>query len=131
MSRYLVQLRSGKDRETLHRMIDAAPYGTRVELKAERRSTDQNSKLWAMLSEVALQLPWHGVKLRPEDWKYIFLDALKREVRIVPNIDGTGFVNLGRSSSDLSRGEMADLITIIEMFGAQHGIVFADDQVAA
>jgi hypothetical protein len=81
-----------------------------------------------MLSEVAAQLPWHGIKLSADDWKLIFLDALKRELRMVPNIDGSGFVNLGRSSSDLSKGEMADLITLIEQFGASHGVVFHDPE---
>ena len=131
MSRYLIQLWSKESRDKAHKMIDAAPVGSRVEIKAQRRSTDQNSKLWACLTDVATQLPWHGVKLRPEDWKFIFLDALKREVRIVPNIDGTGFVNLGRSSSDLSKGEMADLLELILAFGANHGVVFAEEEVAA
>jgi len=43
---------------------------------------------------------------------------------MVPNIDGSGFVNLGRSSSDLSKAEMTDLIEIIHAFGANHGVVF-------
>lgn len=127
MTRYLVTLRSKDARLQAHKMIEAAPYGTRVEIKAEKRSLPQNSRLWAMLSDVATQLPWHGLKLRPEDWKLIFLDALKREMRVVPNIDGTGFVNLGRSSSDLTKAEMGDLMTIIEEFGARHGVRFHDE----
>lgn len=54
----------------------------------------------------------------------IFLDALKREVRIVPTIDNKGFVNLGRSSSDLSKSEMGDLMELISAFGAAHGVRF-------
>jgi hypothetical protein len=81
-----------------------------------------------MLTDVAEQLPWHGMKLKSDDWKLVFLDALKREVRLVPNIDGTGFVNLGRSSSDLTKEEMGDLMTLIEEFGARHGVVFLDDR---
>jgi NinB protein len=102
------------------------PDGTRVTFQAPKRSLDQNSKLWAMLSEVSTQLPWHGIKLSPDDWKLIFLDALKREFRMVPNLDGTGFVNLGRSSSDLSKTEMTDLIDLIHAFGAEHDVVFHD-----
>jgi hypothetical protein len=82
--------------------------------------------MWAMLTDIAKQLPWHGVRLRPDDWKLVFLDALKREVRMVPNLDGNGFVNLGRSSSDLSKGEMSDLMELMTAFGAQHGVVFTD-----
>jgi hypothetical protein len=49
-------------------------------------------------------------------------------MRIVPAIDGRGFVNLGRSSSKLSVGEMCDLIELIQAFGAQHGVVFHDER---
>ncbi len=50
---------------------------------------------------------------------------------MVPNLDGTGFVNLGRSSSDLSKSEMSDLIELIHAFGANHGVKFQDDAEAA
>jgi len=124
VSRALLVLNGPADRLKAIDWIDRAPPGTRVEFKASKRSLPQNSRFWAMLTDVAEQLPWHGIKLKSDDWKLVFLDALKREVRLVPNIDGTGFVNLGRSSSDLSREEMGDLMTLIEEFGARHGVVF-------
>lgn len=102
--------------------------GTRVELKEAKRTDDQNAKFWAMLTEVSQQLLWHGQKLNTEDWKLVFLDALKRELRIVPNITGNGFVNLGRSSSDLTKAEFSDLIEIINAFGAEHGVVFSHEE---
>lgn len=83
-----------------------------------------------MLTDVATQLPWHGIKLSPDDWKLLFLDSLKRELRMVPNLDGNGFVNLGRSSSDLSKEEMTNLIDLISAFGANHGVVFHDAEAA-
>lgn len=112
-------------------ILSAAPKGARVEIKATRRTNEQNDKMWADLTDVATQLKWHGKRLRPDDWKLLFLDALKREVEAVPNLDGTGFVNIGRSSSDLSKAEMADMITLIEQFGAEHGVVFGDEARAA
>lgn len=131
MSRALLILANDAMRDKAVRWVRGLPKDTRIEFKAPRRSLPQNAKLWAMLSEVAAQVPWHGIKLQSDDWKLIFLDALKREVRMVPNIDGNGFVNLGRSSSDLSKSEMADLIELILMFGAKHGVKFADDARAA
>lgn len=132
MSRATLILNSPAMRQKACRWAQIAPPGTRVEFKEAKRSTEQNSKMWASLTDIAAQLVWHGVKLSPDDWKLVFLDALKREVRIVPNIDGNGFVNLGRSSSDLSKGEMSDLLEIIMAFGAKHGVVFSDpEQVAA
>lgn len=104
--------------------VRKAPAGTRVEYKAPKRTLDQNSRFWAMLTDVASQVEWHGLKLSPDDWRLIFLDGLKSELRLVPNIDGNGFVNLGRSSSDLSKDEMGQLMDLIEAFGANHGVVF-------
>jgi NinB protein len=124
MSRALLVLNGLADRMKAADWVHKAPPGTRVEFKASKRTLSQNSRFWAMLTDVAEQLPWHGLKLKSDDWKLVFLDALKREVRLVPNIDGTGFVNLGRSSSDLSKEEMGDLMTLIEEFGARHGVVF-------
>lgn len=131
MSRYSFVLRSSADRARAMRVISAAPAGTRVEVKAAKRTISQNDRMWAMLTDIARQLPWHSVKLRPDDWKLIFMDALKTELRIVPNIDGTGFVNLGRSSSDLSKSEMSNLISLIEAFAAQHGVKLHDEREAA
>ena len=126
MSRATLILTNRLTREKAKRWIDAAPLNTRLEFKASKRTLPQNDRMWAMLTDIAQQKPWHGVRLSPDDWKLIFLDALKRELRIVPNIDGTGFVNLGRSSSDLSKQEMSDLMELIAAWAAQNGVVLAE-----
>jgi hypothetical protein len=127
MSRHMIVVRSNADRQRAAHWSTKAPYGCRIEFKATKRSLPQNDRMWAMLTDVAQQVPWHGIKLTPDDWKLIFLDALKREVRMVPNIDGNGFVNLGRSSSDLSKQEMSELIELIAAFGASKGVVFKEE----
>jgi hypothetical protein len=128
MSRALITINRETDRLRVASWAAKAPTGTRVEFKASKRTVPQNDRMWAMLTDLAQQLPWHGIKLKPDDWKLIFLDALKREIRMVPNLDGTGFVNLGRSSSDLSKDEMSDLIELIFEFGARHDVKFNDPQ---
>jgi hypothetical protein len=124
MGRALLILNSDAVRNTAVSWIRKAPPGVRVEFKQPKRSTEQNALMWALLTEVARQVPWHGLRLSADDWKLIFLDALKSEVRMVPNINGNGFVSLGRSSSDLSKAEMTDLIELILAFGANHGVQF-------
>lgn len=130
MSRVTVILASQESRRRVANWVMNAPVNTRVELKEPKRSVPQNDRMWAMLTDIARQVPWHGLKLSSDDWKLIFLDALKREVRMVPNIDGNGFVNLGRSSSDLSKSEMGDLMELISEFGARHGVVFSEPEKA-
>lgn len=110
--------------------IRRAPVDTRVEFKGPKRTTPQNDRMWAMLTDLSVQLVWYGQRLAPDDWKLVMLDALRREaheqLRIVPNTDGTGFVNLSTSSSDLSKDEMTALIEIIFAFGAQHGVEWSE-----
>lgn len=130
MSRALIVVKGQADRQRVFSLAAKVPTGTRVEFKASKRTLPQNDRLWAMLTDVAQQLEWHGNRLPPQDWKLIFMDALKREMKLVPNIDGTGFVNLSNSSSDLSKGEMSDLIELIFKFGAEHGVVFQDSEAA-
>lgn len=131
MSRALFVINGPIDRRRAAALLEKCESGTRVEFKAAKRSLPQNSRLWAMLTDVARQLEWHGTKLRADDWKLVFLDAFKREARLVPNIDGTGFVNISTSSSDLTKDEMSNLIELIAEFGTRHGVSFNDDRRAA
>jgi hypothetical protein len=126
MTRATIVLSNEEELRRAAKWLQQAPAGTRLEFKAPKRSLPQNDRMWAMLTDLATQLKWHGLRLTADDWKLIFLDALKREVRMVPNLDGNGFVSLGRSSSDLSKQEMTDLIDLISAFGANHGVVFHD-----
>ena len=124
MSRAVLILHRQSDRDRAASWVRQAPWGTRITFQEARRTTDQNARMWAMLTEVARQVKWHGQRLSADDWKLVFLSALKQELRIVPNLDGTGFVQLGRSSSDLSVAEMGDLMDLIAAFGAREGVTF-------
>lgn len=126
MSRVTVLLSNAETRERVSRWVLKAPMNTRIELKEPKRSLPQNSLMWVYLTEIARTVPWHGIKLSADDWKLVFLDALKAEMRLVPNLNGDGFVNLGRSSSDLSKAEMADLLTLIIAWADQHGVALGD-----
>jgi hypothetical protein len=131
VTRYAFTLKSNADRERVVRAIAAAPSGTRVELKAAKRTIPQNDRMWSILTDIAQQLPWHGQRLRPDDWKIVFMGALKRELRLVPNLDETGFVDLGRSSSDLSKGEMSDLMELMTAFAIERGVTLHDPAAVA
>lgn len=128
MARATIIIQTEHDRQKAARWAAGVPLGTRIEFKETKRTVPQSDRMWAMLTDVASQVQYHGLRLAPDDWKLIFLDALKREVRMVPNLDGNGFVSLGRSSSDLSKSEMTDLIELIFEFGARHGVVFNEPQ---
>lgn len=111
-----------ESRAKVRALIDRAPNGSRVELRAPKRTLPQNDRLHAMITTIAGQLAWHGQKLSVDDWKLVFMDGLNRELRIVPNIRGDGFVNLGRKTSRLGKEDFGALMDLVEAFAAQHGI---------
>lgn len=127
MSRAQIVLTNEERRVEAAKWITAAPPGTRVEFKAPKRSLPQNDRMWAMLSDISTQLRWHGQHLTANDWKLVFLDALDKETRTCPDIYGIGRVNLGRSSSDLSKEEMSQLMELVVAFGTEHSVKFHDD----
>lgn len=131
MSRVTVLLTGQEPRQRVCRWVMKAPVNTRVELKECKRSVPQNDRFWASLTDIARQVDWHGLRLSADDWKLIFMDAMNQEMRLVPNLNGTGFINLGRSSSDLSKQEMSDLLELMYEFGARYGVEFNDKPLRA
>jgi NinB protein len=108
--------------------IDKAPAGTRVTFQDGQRSLEQNARMWAMLTDVSRQQKHCGRRYTPGQWKVLFLHACGREVKYLPSLDGSTFIPWGQSSSDLSKAEMMELLSFIEAWGAEHGVVFHDTQ---
>jgi hypothetical protein len=90
---------------------------------ANKRTLAQNAAMWAALTEIAEQVPWHNQMLEPDDWKLLFLADMWRGVRLVPSLDGRGFVNLNISSSALKVAEFAELLDAIYRFADEHGVI--------
>lgn len=120
---------SNEDRDFLCKIIRHARPGTRVEMKEVKRTLGQNTRMWGTLTSISDQVIWHGQRLSSEDWKHLFTAALKR-ARIIPNLDGDGFVVLGVSTSDMSRDEIDNLQEAIYAFGAERGVKFNDPREA-
>jgi hypothetical protein len=95
-----------------------------VVVQKQKRSLDQNAKMWPMLSDVSKQVDWYGEKLSPEDWKNVFTASLRKQ-RAVPGIDG-GFVVLGLSTKNLNKEEFSDLIEIIYAFGSEKEVRWSE-----
>lgn len=94
-----------------------------IEVKEKTRSTEQNARMWALLTDVSRQVDWYGQKLTPEEWKDVFSASLKKQ-KAVPGLDG-GFVILGQRTSKMSIREMGELMELIEAFGAERGVRFS------
>ena len=122
-----ITLHDETHRRRAHALIDAAPLLSRVTVADPKRSDAQNRRLWAMIGDVMKQRPdWFGPNLNADDIKQIFMASLFRELRMAKNVDGDGYVPLVRRSSRLSVREMADLITLIDAWGAREGVVWSE-----
>lgn len=104
--------------------VSNAPDGMAVEVREPTRSLEQNAALWRALDCIAKQVPWHGLKLSAEDWKCLLSASLRKDLRVVPNLDNDGFVVLGMRTSQMTKREFSDLLELITCFGAQHGVDF-------
>lgn len=119
-------LSNAEVRAKAKRWIDAAPDKSRLRLDEPKRSLDQNAKFHAMLTELAEQKPaLNGVKLDTDGWKLVLMQALGMEMRMLPTLDGDGWFPMGHKSSKLSVRQFADLIELLQAYGAKEGIVFS------
>jgi len=115
-------------REQARRLVDQAPGGSLVEITPPARTLPQNARLHAMITDVARQVEWAGAKRNVEAWKDIFTAALRSAnhgLDVVPGING-GFVLLGMHTSRMTKAELGDLMTLVEAFGAEHGVEFTE-----
>ena len=116
------------DRERKFRakqLIDAAPDGYVCEIKESTRTLDQNAKLWPMLQDISRQVCWYDNWLTKEEWKDFFTATVKN-LKVVPNMDKSGFVAVGCSSSVMGKKMFADMIEIMYAFGAEHGVRWSE-----
>lgn len=120
-----------RERDKAHAWVNAALNLSRITFAGPKRTIPQNAKFHAMVTELAEQLLYHGLKLSVDDWKLIALASLKTEMRIVPTFNNDGFVNLGRKTSRLSKEDFGFLIDVVTVYGHEHRVVFGGERDAA
>jgi len=122
-----VILRSPASRDGAKRLVDLAPHGAVLNIRPATRTSDQNAKLWAMLSDLARAKP-EGRDYPTDVWKALAMAMCGHKVRFEPALDGNGVVPIGFRSSRLTKEEMSDLIEAIYAYGAEHGVQWSDEE---
>jgi hypothetical protein len=114
--------------------VRAAKDGWLLELREPTRTAEQNAALWSLLGQVQKQRKIHnGVKMTPDLWKAVFMQAWGAEVVFLPTLEGDGMFPAGHRSSHLTVGEMTSLIEFILAWMATAGLTIAhfDEKAAA
>jgi hypothetical protein len=102
--------------------------GKRIQIvaKTDTRSMEQNNLMWSCLNDLSEQVRWFDKRLTAEGWKD-FITAHLNGQELVPNMDGTGFVALGKgkSTSDMTVQEMTAVIDLAHAFGDDRDVVWS------
>ena len=125
MDKQIFFLVNPKVRQNAVLAVSFAPDGYEVIIQEKTRTTAQNKRLWAMLSDIANQVEWYGKKMDEMQWKHFFSAILHGQMT-VPNPEGTGFVVIGKATSKMSVSEMTNLQEMMSAFGAERDVRWSD-----
>ena len=98
-----------------------------------KRTSDQNRKMWPMLTDFARQKKWPHTKsgewvielMPPGSWKAVLTAAFEKELQMAQGIGG-GTVMVGASTSNYGLRKFCDLIEFLYAQGAELGIVWSE-----
>ena len=102
-------------------------YKMIVDKEKQTRSSEQNRKMWAMLTEISEQATLRDQQWTPEQWKAIFMQELGYKVEVLPTLDEKSWLPCGHQSSKMTTAAMAELIELMYAEGTMRGVKFADD----
>jgi len=119
-----------QQRQFAKQCIEQAPIGWMVTIQEQVKKREQEEKYHAQIGDIAKQCKFMGQKFDKEDWKRMLIDAFARVKaeegkplrgwgRIVPSLDGTGFVQLGIQSRGFRKSVASEFIEHLYAFGAQ------------
>lgn len=120
-----IRLVSDANRARAAQWCQKAPAGAVVNIREATRTSEQNAKMWALLSDLSRAKP-EGRELTPDVWKALFLHSLDHAQRFEMALDGKGMVPVGFRSSRLTKQQMSDLIEMIYEYGARHGVEWSE-----
>jgi hypothetical protein len=119
-----VRLTGPTQRAYAKTLIDGADAGWIMTIKEPTRTNDQNARFWAMLTDLSEQKP-EGVEETAAGWKFLVMNAAGHECQFMMGLNRRPFAT-GFRSSQLSVSEMRDLMTWMEVYGAEHGVVWSE-----
>lgn len=125
------------DRSAVLRHVERALDGWTVTIAPPGRSLDQNALWHAMLDELAKKCPTYaGQTLDAAAWKQLikvsFTQAEReangdaRPIVLVPDLEGTGLVQICEQSSCMSKARGSALIDYTMKIAAERGVILTD-----
>lgn len=132
MSKRTYVLHTDRIRENAIRAVREAPEGYRVTVSAPNRTSDQNSKLHAILSDLAKSpLTWAGKRRTLDEWKMLMVSAhsvaTKHPGEVIPGVEGE-FVAIRESTASMGVARASSLIEYVLVFCVTKGVELHDTE---
>jgi hypothetical protein len=109
-------------RNAIYRAIDCAPLGYLVKISPATRSLIQNSRLHALIRDIARSQTYLGRKMTTQQWKTLFISghgiATGLGADMIPGLENE-YVNVRESSAQMSVPRMSSLIDYIMCWQSQ------------
>lgn len=112
--------------------VYAAADGHIVTVSEPRRSTDQNAKLHALLSDLAKSgMTWAGKRRTLDEWKMLMVSAhavaTGRPGEVIPGVEGE-FVAIRESTASMGLVRASSLIEYVLAFCVSNGVELHDTE---
>jgi len=110
-----------------------APEGYRVEIRPAGKSRDQEALYHALFLEISKARKFMGRTWDAETWKRLLVDAFAREKAsqgepvqgfgsMVPNLDNSGFVQLGVQTRRFTKQQASEFIEFLHAWMAEEEV---------
>ncbi len=92
-----------------------------------RRSLDQSAKLWAIAADIARSgKEWGGITLSKTSWFRLLVASVYGQ-KMVPALDGNGFVFVDARTSRMTKAQISEVIAFAEAWCAMNDIQLSDE----
>lgn len=100
-----------------------------LEVKDASKSRDTEKLYHELIGQIAKQAQHMGAKWSAEDFKRLLVDQFMRDIgegggKVIPNLDGTGIVQLGTQTRNFTQEQGSQFIEWLYAWGATNGITF-------
>ena len=104
-----------------------------LEVKDASKSRDTEKMYHELIGQIAKQAQHMGAKWSAEDFKRLLVDQFMRDIgsgggKVIPNLDGTGIVQLGTQTRNFTQDQASQFIEWLSAWCANNGIELNDTQ---
>ncbi len=124
-----IVLGSEQHRRFVGSLVATSPPQSVVTIEPPRRTINQNDAFHALCGDIADAFPeWNGIHMDADDWKALLIvshavaTGEPGGMRMVPDLEGHGFVQLRESSARMSKARGSSLIEYATAWAVSHNV---------